>query len=77
MNNEQRISPGVVATIGFAVVISVAVGVVLLMRQIPSEERLCNERCAQYNKRGDLVYVYPPETTAGMRGKGPRECRCI
>ena len=76
MVGERCMSTGVTVAICFAVVISIIVAIVLAMRQVPSEEQLCIDKCAEYSKRGELVYLYRSEVTAGMRSKGPRECQC-
>lgn len=49
---------------------------VYMAKLIPSEKASCNQSCAAHGKRGNLVYVYSKEQTAGMRGRGPTECRC-
>lgn len=49
---------------------------VYVAKLIPSEQESCNRLCAAHGKQGSLAYVYPKEQTAGMRGRGPTECRC-
>jgi len=49
---------------------------VLLAKLITSEKESCNRSCAADGKPGSLAYVYSKEQTAGMRGRGPTECRC-
>lgn len=43
---------------------------------IPSDAAICERTCAEDGKRGELAYKYTKEQTAGMRGRGPTECRC-
>lgn len=49
---------------------------VFITKLSPSEKENCNRSCAADGKRGSLAYVYSKEQTAGMRGRGPTECRC-
>lgn len=57
------------------VVIGVSVAI-YLAKLIPSEKESCTQSCAAEGKQGSLAYVYSEEQTAGMRGRGPTECRC-
>lgn len=43
---------------------------------IPDAGQSCAVACAAQGKRGELVYIYTKEQTAGTRGRGPQECRC-
>jgi hypothetical protein len=65
-----------IVTIGFAVVVSIGLVAGYFMSQVPTLEEMCRTQCAERNRSGRLVHVYPPEQTAGMRGKGPTNCEC-
>ena len=69
-------APAIVA-IGFTVVVIVVTVVGYFMSQIiGTPEEQCRNLCAEGNRSGRLVFVYPSEQTAGMRGKGPANCEC-
>ena len=74
--SHRRIPVPVIVAIGFAIVVIAGLAIGYLMSQLPSPEEACRKRCAESNRSGRLVYVFPPEQTAGMRGKGPQNCEC-
>ncbi len=43
---------------------------------IPTKEQLCSRKCAETQQSGQLKYIDPWQLTAGMRGRGPSECKC-
>lgn len=74
--SHKGISTPIVVAIGFAVFIAAGLFIGYLLSQAPSPEEACRTRCAEIKRSGRLVYEYPPEQTAGMRGKGPTNCEC-
>ena len=59
------------------VIVVIAIVVInYLASLIPDAGESCAVACAAQGKRGELVYIYTKEQTAGSRGRGPRECRC-
>ena len=60
----------------FAGVIAVSLGAAWLVGLYPSQEQRCTEECLAKGMVGSLEYVYPAAQTAGMRSRGPLECRC-
>lgn len=67
---------GVVVAMGFALFLALGLGLAYVRSLVPSPSEACVEKCSALGKRGQLVYVFRPEVTTGMRGKGPQECRC-
>ena len=76
MSDRPRIPRGVVVAAAFALVIALGLGIAYVGGLFPTPAEACAEKCAALGKRGELVYVFRPEVTAGMRGRGPQECRC-
>jgi hypothetical protein len=76
MSDKPRIARAVVVAAGFALFIALGLGLAYVMGLFPTPAEACAEKCSALGKRGELVYVFRPEVTAGMRGKGPEECRC-
>ena len=70
---ERRIPASLIVIIGFAIVVIITL---VVWYVLPTPEETCRKQCAERNRSGRLVYVYPPEQTAGMRGKGPTNCEC-
>ena len=62
--------------IGVIVLICLA-SFVYLAKFMPNEKEVCNESCATQGKHGEVSYVLSKEQTAGMRGRGPTQCRCL
>lgn len=76
-NFDQLRKQGNRAFIKVFIIVAIAFGLInYLATLIPSEKEVCTETCSAYGKRGSLVYVYSYAQTAGMRSRGPTECRC-
>ncbi len=67
--------PLIVAS-GFLGVAALLLLIAYLLSGVPSEEQACQRQCASTKQAGQLVPIFPPEQTAGMRGKGPVRCEC-
>lgn len=76
MIGKSRIPPGAVVAMGLALFVALGFGLAYVKSLFPSPSDACTEKCSALGKRGELVYVFRPEVTAGMRGQGPQECRC-
>jgi hypothetical protein len=76
MTRKRPIPLGLQVALGFsaftALISAVSFGVSLL----PSPEEGCIKHCAVIGRDGSMIYVYRWEQTAGMRGRGPMECKC-
>ena len=53
------------------------IGLMFLSGFVPSTEQRCKTTCSKTGLDSRMVYKYPSEMTAGMRGRGPAECQCI
>jgi hypothetical protein len=65
----------VIAVFGGLISVTLVVG--YLRGLWPSEAEACVTQCKIRDLEGHMVYVLPWTTTAGMRGKGPEECKCF
>ena len=61
----------------FSGLMAFTVGVGYLKSLGPSEEEACATQCKIRDMEGHLVHVFPAPMTAGMRGRGPEECKCF
>jgi len=61
---------------GFALFIAVCLGSAYLLDLLPTFEKKCVQQCKPKDMEGHMVYLYSAAQTAGMRGRGPKECRC-
>ena len=76
MHKRRRIHPSIIVAAGFGVFIAAGLLVAYLIGMLPTPEEACVKRCSAVGKQGQMSYVYPPEITAGMRSRGPMECKC-
>jgi len=77
MKLPQLPVPVIVAS-GFIAVVALALSVVYLTRDVPTEQQACDRQCAASNRAGRLVPVYSPAQLAGSRAQGnpPMKCEC-
>jgi len=61
---------------GFAGTVVLTLLVAWLVGLYPPRESRCQAECAAKGQRGRLEYVYSAAQTAGMKGRGPQECKC-
>lgn len=61
---------------GFCAVVGIVLLGAYLLRDVPTPEEACQRQCAVTHRSGQMVPIYPPAQTAGMRGRGPTECQC-
>jgi len=61
---------------GFGAFVGAGLLVGHFLGMLPTPEEACIKKCSSVGKQGEMAHVYPPEITAGMRSKGPMECRC-
>ena len=73
--NRQRASKFVLINMNF-VVLAAITGIVYLASGSPSPAEACAKTCSAEGKKGNLVFKYSQEQTAGMRSRGPAECYC-
>jgi hypothetical protein len=57
-------------------VAGIAVMFVLYQLKDPDPVRTCKEYCGSKGKSGQMVPSVDPALTAGMRGSGPKICKC-
>jgi hypothetical protein len=57
--------------IGLGVVMNVLVG------SFPTPQEDCISQCKLKGLEGQMIGVYPPGMTGGVRGRGPSECKCF
>jgi len=73
--NRQR-RTAIAVALGFAAFMAISMGLSFVAGLFPSQEEDCSKRCRAVGMLGEMVPVYPPAQTAGMRGRGPSECKC-
>ena len=61
----------------FSGVIGFGIGVNVLLGMLPTPEENCTSYCEQKGTEGHMIHILPATTTAGMRGRGPSECKCF
>lgn len=66
----------IAVALGFAAFIAISTSLSFVAGLFPSQEEDCSKRCHAVGLRGEMVPIYPPAQTAGMRGHGPSECKC-
>ena len=62
---------------GFVGVVVLTLAVAWLVGLYPSRESRCKAECAAKGQQGQLEYVYSAAQTAGMKGRGLQECKCL
>jgi len=62
--------------VGFSVVVALSLLAAYVSGFIPSLEEKCLKQCRQEGMEGHLQHIYSAEQTAGMRSRGPQECKC-
>lgn len=73
--NRQR-RTAIAVALGFAAFMGISMGLSFLAGLFPSQEEDCSKRCRAVGMQGEMVPIYPAAQTAGMRGRGPSECKC-
>jgi len=76
MTSKHSIPLGLQVAFRFGAFMALAAAIAYGVSFLPSPEQRCIEHCATQGKNGSMVSIYRWEQTAGMRGKGPMECRC-
>lgn len=71
-----RIPVWLIVVAAFATFIGLNLLGAYILSRFPTPDEACAHDCDVVKKRGVMVYVYPEQMTRGMRGKGPKECRC-
>ena len=71
-----RLSPPVIVLLTITATISLYLLAAYLSRYFPSEQAMCAATCAKENQSAYLEHIYSAQQTAGMRDKGPTQCRC-
>lgn len=61
----------------FAGFVGISFGASYLLSLLPSPEEKCAAQCNLREMQGHMVHIYPAAMTAGMRGRGPEECKCF
>ena len=61
---------------GFALFIAISLAAAYLLGLLPTFEEKCVRQCKASGKNGQMEYIFSAGQTAGMRGRGPKECKC-
>ena len=61
----------------FGGVIAFSVAAEYLLALLPSTAEKCTAQCKVNGMEGHMVHIYSAAITAGMRGRGPEECKCF
>jgi hypothetical protein len=77
----MKLSPGAIRAWVVAACFGGLIGfnlvVVYLKGQGSSEAQACSTLCKRRDMDGHMVDLFSAPMTAGMRGRGPKECRCF
>jgi len=68
---------GLLVAACFSGVVGLGVGAGYMLGFLPSFEEKCAAQCHIKGLEGHMVYVHPRAITAGMRSRGPKECKCF
>jgi hypothetical protein len=49
---------------------------VYLLGLLPSFGEKCAKQCQAQGMEGHMIHIYSAAVTAGMRSRGPEECKC-
>jgi len=77
MSKKRKPVPlGAIVALGVVGFVGVSLFVSYVLAQFPSPSSVCAKQCATQGKIGEMKHIYPATMTAGMRGRGPQECKC-
>jgi len=77
MKISAEVRRHIIVASAFSAVIAASILGGYLLSFLPTIEEKCTEQCHAPSMEGHMVHVYPAAMTAGMQGKGPRECKCF
>jgi hypothetical protein len=61
---------------GFGAFVGLSLAAGYLFGMLPTFEEKCETHCKERGMTGRMEYVYPEPMTRGVRGGGPKECKC-
>lgn len=62
--------------LGFGAFIALSLLAGYLLGLLPTIEEKCQAQCKIIGKSGHMEYIFPEQMTRGVRGRGPKECKC-
>jgi hypothetical protein len=62
--------------LGFGAFIALSLAASYLLGLLPSFEEKCAAQCKAKGMTGSMQSIFPEPMTRGMRGSGPKECKC-
>ena len=76
MSRTKNSRRPIIVAVGFSVVMAAMLVFAHISGLFPTQADRCESYCKKFGLHGDLAYVYSAGQIAGMRSKGPMECKC-